>query len=341
MKYLKLLTILLLLPVLTYADFDTSLKYGAKGDKVVELQEFLIEKGFLNSEPTGNFYSLTLKAVKAFQTAYDLPSTGYFGIMSRTKANEILALENNAELEEVGSITAPVDTTINKQLEDLNKTIQAQNAIIEAQRQAQIQSNLILEQIKSNTNKPVPTQPPVNNPPANPPVTPTPPVTPPVAEPVAVSLNRIPKRDSMDLDYFNFTKDVYIKTLKVKIATIDKTEDSDYGIAQVNLDGSSINPLHPNDRNRRLQYAYSSPEKLRPWTDTEFTIEVNRVINSTDILRLGTSGGSNKGNVWKLELQIVGAETVATIPKTETKADVGDITLTLIDNTRYKDGNNQ
>lgn len=153
MKYLKLLTILLLLPVLTYADFDTSLKYGAKGDKVVELQEFLIEKGFLNSEPTGNFYSLTLKAVKAFQTAYNLPSTGYFGIMSRTKANEILALENNAELEEVGSITSPVDTTINKQLEDLNKKIEQQNAIIELQKQTQSQTNVILEQIKNNTNK--------------------------------------------------------------------------------------------------------------------------------------------------------------------------------------------
>lgn len=155
MKYLKLLTILtLLLPVFTYADFQVNLKYGAKGDEVRELQEFLISEGHLTGTATGNFYSLTLKAVKEFQRVNNLPVTGYFGSMSRAIANQILAIDaDNTELQELGSITAPVDTTLDKKIEDLNKKIEQQNAIIQEQKQTQSQTNVILEQIKSNTNK--------------------------------------------------------------------------------------------------------------------------------------------------------------------------------------------
>lgn len=161
MKYLKLLTILtLLLPVFSYADFQVNLKYGAKGDEVRELQEFLISEGHMTGNATGNFYSLTLKAVKEFQRVNNLPVTGYFGSMSRSVANQILAIDaDNTELQELGSITAPVDTTLDKKIEDLNKKIDAQNGIIESQRQTQTQTNVILEQIKTNTNKVMPVEP--------------------------------------------------------------------------------------------------------------------------------------------------------------------------------------
>ena len=181
MKYLKLLTILtLLLPVFSYADFQVNLKYGAKGDEVRELQEFLISEGHLTGTATGNFYSLTVKAVKEFQRVNNLPVTGYFGSMSRDIANRILAIDaDNTELQELGSITAPVDTTLDKKIEDLNKKIEQQNAIIQEQRQTQAQTNVILEQIKTNTNKmPEQTQP------SQPVVQPTPSIpTPPIIEP--------------------------------------------------------------------------------------------------------------------------------------------------------------
>ncbi|MDP3645518.1 MAG: trypsin-like peptidase domain-containing protein [bacterium] len=73
----------LLLPTLSSAAIDTNLRYGAKGEKVRELQVFLISRGFLSGEATGNFYGLTLKAVKVFQTSEQLPSTGFVGPMTR------------------------------------------------------------------------------------------------------------------------------------------------------------------------------------------------------------------------------------------------------------------
>ena len=86
--------LILLFPFQAFASFDVNLKYGDKGSNVSELQEFLVDQGYLNYQITGNFYALTLKAVKAFQLANNLPSTGYFGILSRGVANSILDIES-------------------------------------------------------------------------------------------------------------------------------------------------------------------------------------------------------------------------------------------------------
>lgn len=83
--------LLMLSPVVASASFDTSLKYGARGQAVIELQDLLASEDCLSVNSTGYFGLLTLKAVKCFQTKYNLPSTGFFGVMSRTKANEIVA----------------------------------------------------------------------------------------------------------------------------------------------------------------------------------------------------------------------------------------------------------
>lgn len=100
---------ILLAPTLAFASLDTNLKYGMTGTKVIELQEFLIAKGFLKSEPTGNFFSLTRGAVVAYQTSQAIPSTGYVGILTRTAINSELAkddtLSNEQEVVETGTTT--------------------------------------------------------------------------------------------------------------------------------------------------------------------------------------------------------------------------------------------
>jgi len=53
--------------------------------EVSTLQDFLQSKGYLNSEPTGYFGLLTLKAAKDFQSANGIQPTGYVGPITRAK----------------------------------------------------------------------------------------------------------------------------------------------------------------------------------------------------------------------------------------------------------------
>lgn len=84
---------LLFVPLLAGASFDKNLYYGLQKDvQVKELQEFLADQGLYSGPITGNYFSLTLSAVKKFQTANSIsPVSGYFGPKSRTVANTILA----------------------------------------------------------------------------------------------------------------------------------------------------------------------------------------------------------------------------------------------------------
>jgi peptidoglycan hydrolase-like protein with peptidoglycan-binding domain len=67
--------------------FSTDLKYGMYGSGAVEqLQDFLRTEGYFNADTTGNFLSLTLAAVRAWQAAHCVPATGYFGPLSRQAA---------------------------------------------------------------------------------------------------------------------------------------------------------------------------------------------------------------------------------------------------------------
>ncbi|OHB22390.1 MAG: hypothetical protein A2939_03745 [Parcubacteria group bacterium RIFCSPLOWO2_01_FULL_48_18] len=72
--------------------FDRNLSFGMENNAdVVRLQEFLTKQGFYNGPVTGNFLTLTFAAVKKFQNAYGIsPVSGFFGPLSRGKANEIL-----------------------------------------------------------------------------------------------------------------------------------------------------------------------------------------------------------------------------------------------------------
>ncbi|MEI6553046.1 MAG: peptidoglycan-binding domain-containing protein, partial [bacterium] len=51
--------------------------------EVSTLQDFLQSQGYLSSEPTGYFGLLTLRAIKDFQSASDIASTGYVGPITR------------------------------------------------------------------------------------------------------------------------------------------------------------------------------------------------------------------------------------------------------------------
>lgn len=69
-------------------DLQYNLTYKKSKDsntngEVSDLQSFLQEQGFLNSDPTGYFGALTFSAVKAFQTQNGLLAYGYVGAVTR------------------------------------------------------------------------------------------------------------------------------------------------------------------------------------------------------------------------------------------------------------------
>lgn len=123
--HIALLVASLVIPSISLASIDTNLKYGSRGLGVTELQDFLIDKGFLTGQSSGNFFSLTRRAVVAYQSSVGLPATGFVGPMTRTKINDDLSTANapavSAEVSEIGvtalrtntssNIAAPVQTS--------------------------------------------------------------------------------------------------------------------------------------------------------------------------------------------------------------------------------------
>lgn len=163
MKTSKIIFIglLALLPVITSANIQNDLKYGSKGAEVTELQEFLIDKGFLHSEATGNFYTLTKSAVMAYQTSENLPSTGFVGPLTRGKINAVLAVDDSAEIDETGTVTPPVvavspDTlalkqTLDSLLAQVKSLQDQQKALADAQKATTQETNTKLGTIVTNT----------------------------------------------------------------------------------------------------------------------------------------------------------------------------------------------
>ncbi|MEI6810866.1 MAG: peptidoglycan-binding domain-containing protein [Candidatus Nomurabacteria bacterium] len=92
----------------TSASIDKNLKYGQRDKEVTELQEFLIDAGFLKTTPSNYFGLLTLKAVKTYQKTVDVSPTGYVGLLTRQKINDSIASDvassNQAEIQETGTI---------------------------------------------------------------------------------------------------------------------------------------------------------------------------------------------------------------------------------------------
>jgi GH18 family chitinase len=67
------------------AAFTTDLTFNADGADVTRLQQILIKKGYMKVAANGHFGPATLAALKAWQMAVGLPSTGFFGPQSRAK----------------------------------------------------------------------------------------------------------------------------------------------------------------------------------------------------------------------------------------------------------------
>lgn len=72
----KILSALAVIALLTGAALAEDLTVGAKGDDVQQLQQALIEQGYLTGDADGAFGSRTAEAVRAFQTAQGLEITG-------------------------------------------------------------------------------------------------------------------------------------------------------------------------------------------------------------------------------------------------------------------------
>ncbi len=78
-----------LLPALAFASFDTSLRLGSRGSAVVELQNFLQNRGYYTGSIDGNYGSSVRAAVINFQIANGLHADGSFGISTRARANTL------------------------------------------------------------------------------------------------------------------------------------------------------------------------------------------------------------------------------------------------------------
>ncbi|MDP3727392.1 MAG: peptidoglycan-binding domain-containing protein [bacterium] len=134
-KYLVALS--LVVPLGVSASFERDLYYGLRNDpQVQELQEFLTEQGVYTGPITGNFFSLTLQAVKNFQTQELIsPVSGYFGPISRGKANGILATKGvniGSVTTEEGTITT-VPSSSPKTTDDVVASLMAQIALLQQQ----------------------------------------------------------------------------------------------------------------------------------------------------------------------------------------------------------------
>ena len=162
-----ILTILLSVPLLVSAKtFDSNLYFGITNNPDVQmLQEFLTDQGVYSGPITGNFFSLTLAGVKNYQSQNNItPAAGFFGPITRSKANDILSVQLNTSDQQAVTETGAIAPTVTQnattnsnqliqtlqtqilalqqqliQMQQQNQTIQNQQTQIQSQ-QTQIQS---------------------------------------------------------------------------------------------------------------------------------------------------------------------------------------------------------
>lgn len=141
MKKIILVSLLSLffIPLFANASLDTNLYYGLQNNSDVrQLQEFLIDKGYLSGNSTGNFFSLTLNAVKQYQKSQKISQTGYVGILTRGAINNELATNLSASNQEATNETGttPPAPILPATTNDVVATLQAQIALLLQQVQA-------------------------------------------------------------------------------------------------------------------------------------------------------------------------------------------------------------
>src|SRR3989344_7303819 len=135
---------LLSVPLLVSAKtFDSNLYFGITNNPDVQmLQEFLTDQGVYSGPITGNFFSLTLAAVKKYQSQNNItPTAGFFGPITRAKANEILSAQTqNSDAQAIAETGTTVPSVIqNSQTDNSNQLIQTLQTQILALQQQLIQ----------------------------------------------------------------------------------------------------------------------------------------------------------------------------------------------------------
>ncbi len=196
MKKLLIALVLLALPAFASASIDTNLYYGIKNKpEVQELQEFLIDKGFLTGQATGNFYSLTLKAVKSYQDSVNISHTGFVGVLTRKSINDtLLANLDDSDKDSVAETgTTPPTPVAQNTTNDVVTQLQAQNTLLQQQLQATQQLQQTTQQIVQNTTI-------VTAPPPPPPLEKNP-------ELIVANTSNAPL--TVSKPYFHFTAQVY------------------------------------------------------------------------------------------------------------------------------------
>ena len=160
-KYLSIfpIVIVLVLSGFSFANaqsdvFTQNLYYGLQNNsQVTQLQEFLTSQNLYSGPITGNYYFLTIGAVKAFQTQQGItPAAGYFGPITMAAANKIanttVSASNNEAITETGTSTpsiASASSTAQLQLAALMQEV----ALLEQQLQAQQSSTQALQSIQT------------------------------------------------------------------------------------------------------------------------------------------------------------------------------------------------
>lgn len=159
MKKIIIFLALLFVPFISSATIDTNLYYGLKNNsKVKELQEFLISKELLIGPATGNFYSLTLSAVKKYQSNIGVVRSGYVGPLTRKSIND--ELTKNGGKENISASTPEpekksTDTMaiLKSQIALLQKQLDALNTQSQGAQQSNQQLQQQIQQIQQDTSQ--------------------------------------------------------------------------------------------------------------------------------------------------------------------------------------------
>ncbi|OHB23381.1 MAG: hypothetical protein A3J67_02850 [Parcubacteria group bacterium RIFCSPHIGHO2_02_FULL_48_10b] len=147
--------------------FARDLYFGIQSDsEVTKLQEFLTDQGVYSGPITGNFFSLTLAGVQNFQAREGIsPVAGYFGPLTRARANEflsqLLTASEQQAISETGSVPSPpppaatTGDVVSSLQEQINLLLQ-QVLILQQQLITQQQTQQTLQQIQQQTASPPP-----------------------------------------------------------------------------------------------------------------------------------------------------------------------------------------
>ena len=114
MKFGRIFATLILIVTVAFANICSAaaLKYGDKGDKVKEIQDYLIAQCLLQGEASGVYDSSTVNAIKDFQSALGLSVDGVCGAVTykvlRAAAYDEIDIYNFSLSEFLAGETQPV-----------------------------------------------------------------------------------------------------------------------------------------------------------------------------------------------------------------------------------------